>query len=265
MSAPDVLTRITDAVRDRLEREPAAAGLEPAARVAAAGRAAAGRRSLRAALAAAGVRVIAECKRRSPSQGWLRQPFDPVELARAYEAGGAAAISVVTEPEFFAGRPESVAAVRGAVTLPVLQKDFLLVPRQLFEAVLLGADAVLLIARVLPGTRLGEMLALAAELGLETLVEVHDAGELERVLALDAPVVGVNARDLASFGVDLVAAAALARRVPEERIAVIESGVSSPDDVRRLLAAGARRFLVGEHLVRSADPRAALAELLACG
>jgi indole-3-glycerol phosphate synthase len=261
---PDILVRITDAVRDRLAEEPPPAGLEARAREAAGARRRDGRRSLLSALQAPGVRVIAECKRRSPSKGWLRQPFDPVELARSYEGGGAAAISVVTEPQFFAGQPGWVAAVRRAVALPVLQKDFLLAPRQLFEAVLLGADAVLLIARALPGPHLGEMLGAAGELGLETLVEVHDARDLDRVLALPAPVVGVNARDLETFRVDLDVAAALARRVPAGRVAVMESGIAGPGDVGALAAGGLRRFLIGEHLLRSADPRAALAELVAC-
>ncbi|TAM55008.1 MAG: indole-3-glycerol-phosphate synthase [Acidobacteria bacterium] len=261
---PDILVRITDAVRDRLAAEPAPAGLEARAREAAGVRRREGRRSLLAALEAPGVRVIAECKRRSPSKGWLRQPFEPVDLARAYETGGAAAVSVVTEPQFFAGRPEWVAAVRSAVALPVMQKDFLLAPRQLFEAVLLGADAVLLIARALPGPHLGEMLGLAAELGLEALVEAHDARDLDRVLALPARIVGVNARDLGSFRVDLEAAAGLARRVPPGSVAVVESGIAGAGDVRRLAAAGLRRFLVGEHLLRSTDPHAALEELVAC-
>ena len=266
MSAPepDILVRITDAVRDRLANEPSPAGLEARAREAAGARRREGRRSLLSALAAPGVRVIAECKRRSPSKGWLRQPFEPVALARAYEAGGAAAVSVVTEPQFFAGQAAWVAAVRRAVGLPVLQKDFLLAPRQLFEAALLGADAVLLIARALPGPHLGEMLGLAADLGIEALVEVHDGRDLDRVLALPAPLVGVNARDLGSFRVDLEAAAALACRVPSGRIAVMESGIAGPDDARALGAAGLRRFLIGEHLLRAADPRAALAELVAC-
>ncbi len=262
---PDILVQITDAVRDRLAREPEPPRLEARAREAAGVRRRGGRRSLLASLAAPGVRVIAECKRRSPSKGWLRQPFEPVELARAYEAGGAAAISVVTEPQFFAGQAGWVPAVRGEVALPVMQKDFLLTPRQLFEATILGADAVLLIARVLPGVLLSEMLAVGAELGLETLVEAYDDRDLERVLSLRAPIVGINARDLGSFAVDLEGAARLARRVPPDRVVVVESGIGGPDDVRALAVHGLRQFLVGEHLLRSAQPRAALAELVACG
>ena len=264
MSAPDadVLARIVEAVRDRLASEPPPADLERRARAAAEGRRTAGRRSLLAVLAAPGVRVIAECKRRSPSAGWLRTPFDPLELARAYAAGGAAAISVVTEPRFFAGEPAWVAEVRDVASLPVMQKDFLLAPRQLFEAVLLGADAVLLIARILPGEQLAEMLAVADALGLEALVEVHDEADLERVLPLGAAIVGINSRDLRSFGVDLDAAAALAERVPPDRVAVLESGISGVADVHRMLERGLRQFLVGEHLLRSPDPAAALAALV---
>ena len=259
---PDVLARIVDAVRERLAAAPAPAAPRRRAAAAAAGRVSEGRRSLRAALSAPGVRVIAECKRRSPSRGVLREPFDAVALARAYEAAGAAAISVVTEPRFFAGEAAWLPAVRRAVTLPVLQKDFLVAERQLAEAAVLGADAVLLIARILPGGELSAMLRAAAALGLEVLLEVHDRADLERALALPAPVVGINARDLATFAVDLDAAAALAAAVPPDRVAVIESGVGGGVDVRRLGGLGLRRFLVGERLLRAADPGAALRELV---
>ena len=177
---PDILAKITGAVRERLAQHPPSADLEPRARETAAERVGAGGRSLHAALMQPGVRVIAECKRRSPSKGSLREPFEPVELARAYEAGGAAAVSVVTEPEFFAGDTGWIPLLRREVLLPVMQKDFLLSPRQIFEAALLGADAVLLIARILPGSLLSEMLALAGELGLEALIEVHDEDDLEQ-------------------------------------------------------------------------------------
>jgi len=256
------LDRIVAATRARLDAAPQAPGLEKAARLAVAGR---DRRSLRASLGAPGVRVIAECKRRSPSKGWLREPFDPGGLAAAYRQGGAAAVSVVTEKEFFAGDPGWVGEVREASGLPVLRKDFFLAPRQLAEAALGGADAVLLIAGILPGPALAMMLAAAADRGLEALVEVHDEAELERALAVSAPLVGVNARDLRTFAVDLAGAATLAARVPAERVAVVESGISSPADVRTLVARGVRRFLVGEHLLRAADPAAAVAELVACG
>lgn len=259
---PDVLARIIDAVRNRLAREPEPVDLQRRARAAAGARRLGGGRSLRAALTAPGVRVIAECKRRSPSAGVLRQPFDPVALARAYEGGGAAAISVVTEPEFFAGQPGWVAAVRQSVSLPVLQKDFILSQRQLAEAAILGADAVLLIGRALRGGQLAEMLAAAAELELEVLVEVHDRADLERALETSAPLVGINARDLATFRVDLAQAAALAALVPPERVVVLESGIGGAEDVQRLGRSGLRQFLVGERLLRAADPGAAVRELV---
>lgn len=261
----DILVRITDAARDRLAAEPSAPGLERRAWEAAGIRRRSGTRSLLAALTAPGVRVIAECKRRSPSAGALRSRFEPVELATSYEAGGAAAISVVTEPQFFSGQPGWLPLVRTAVSLPVLQKDFLISSRQLLEAVLLGADAVLLIAKILPGGLLGEMLAVAKELGLEVLLEVHDRHDLDRALALPARMIGVNSRDLRTFAVDLDAAAALAAAVGEGRVAVLESGVSGPADVTSCLGRGLRQFLVGEHLLRAEDPKAALAELVACG
>ncbi len=260
----DILYRITESVKDRLAREPAPAGLELRAREAAGVRRRGGRRSLREALTTHGVRVIAECKRRSPSAGVLRQAFDAVELARAYEGGGAAAVSVVTEPEFFGGQAGWVASVRAAVALPVLHKDFFLTPRQLFESAVLGADAVLLIARALPGVELAGMVAVAQELGLEVLLEVHDEADLQRAASVDVPLVGINSRNLVSFEVDLEAATALAERVPPDRVVVMESGIAGPADVRRFAAKGLRQFLVGGHLLRAADPGAAVKELVEC-
>jgi indole-3-glycerol phosphate synthase len=258
----DILARIAGAVRERLAQQPPATDLAVQARAAAAERRRSGTRSLREALTAPGVRVIAECKRRSPSKGWLNEPFDPIRLARDYQAGGAAALSVVTEPEFFAGEVEWIPLLRREVTVPVMQKDFLLEPRQLFEAAVLGADAVLLIVRLLPGSLLGEMLAVATDLGLETLVEVHDTGDLERVLDVPAPLVGINARDLCSFRVNLAGATRLASKMPEDRVTVLESGIGGPAALATLTGRGFRLFLIGEHLVRATDPRAALAELL---
>ena len=259
---PDVLARIIDAVWDRLAREPEPVGLQRRAREAAGVRRRGGGRSLHAALTAPGVRVIAECKRRSPSAGLLRQPFDPVALARAYEAGGAAAISVVTEAQFFAGQPGWVPAVRQNVSLPVLQKDFFLSQRQLAEAAILGADAVLLIVRALRGGQLAEMLAAAAELELETLVEIHDRADLERALEIPIRLIGINARDLATFRVDLEHAAALAALVPADRVVVLESGIGGAEDVQRLGRSGLRQFLIGERLLRAADPGAAVREMV---
>jgi len=178
--------------------------------------------------------------------------------------GGASAISVVTEPQFFAGQVGWVRVVRDAVSVPVLQKDFLIAPRQLFEAAIVGADAVLLIARVLPGGLLPEMLAVAAELELEVLLEAHDEDDLGRAIDLGVPLIGINARDLTSFRVDLNGAARLAALVPPDRVVVIESGIGGCADVCALQARGLRHFLVGEHLLRSEDPERALRELITC-
>ncbi len=261
----DILGRILDSVQQRLADEPEPAGLVERAREAVGVRRRGGRRSLREALTAPGVRVIAECKRRSPSAGVLREGFDPLSLATAYERHGAAAVSVVTEPQFFSGQPGWIPLVRKAVGIPVLQKDFLVAPRQLYEAVLLGADAVLLIVRALPGGMLPEMVAVADELGLEALVEVHDRADLERALDSPAPVLGINARNLETFAIDLDAAAALAAGVPPDRVVVVESGIAGAADVTRLLGSGLRQFLVGGHLLSADDPGAALQELVACG
>ncbi len=262
--AADILERIAASVRQRLALTPPPPDLAERAREAAWARRSAGHRSLAAALTAPGVRVIAECKRRSPSAGWLRADFDPVVLASSYERAGAAAISVVTEGEYFAGEVAWLARVRSAVGLPVLQKDFILSSRQLQEAVLAGADAVLLIARLLPAGLLGELVAVAQELGLEVLVEVHEAAELERVTALPVRCVGVNARDLRTFRVDLDEALGVASQVPGHCLAVIESGIDGCAAMVPFLARGYRQFLVGEHLLRAVDPEAALARLVAC-
>lgn len=260
----DVLTRIADAVRERLEREPPPPGLERRAVEAAGARRRGASRSLLAALQPPGVHIIAECKHRSPSAGVLRTPFDPLSLARAYQAGGAAAISVVTEPEFFGGQPAWVGLVRQQVSVPVLQKDFFISHRQLQEAVALGADAVLLIVRILPDNLLREMAVAAGELGLEYVLEIHNLKDLERALTIPGPIVGVNARDLRTLEVNLDAAAALALRVPDDRLPLVESGIGGPADVRALRARGLTRFLIGEYLVVSADPETAVAELTTC-
>lgn len=216
----------------------------------------------RAASGPCGIAAIAEIKRRSPSKGPLCQALDPAALAREYAAGGAAALSVLTDAEFFGGSDEDLRAARGATQLPALRKDFTLDAYQLHESRALGADAVLLIARILEDRRLSELLALASELGLGALVEVHDERELDRAVALDARIIGVNSRDLDTFEVDLPAALRLGRRIPPSCLAVAESGIHTPGDVQRVREAGFHAMLVGEALLRSADPRARLAELL---
>ena len=204
--------------------------------------------------------VIAEYKRSSPSAGAIAEP-DVAGQARAYEEGGAAAISVLTEPTRFDGALADLRAVRLAVDLPVLRKDFLVHPAQVIESRAAGADAVLLIAAALSELELKAMLAVANDLGLDALVETHSAGDLAKALATDAPVVGVNARDLETLEVDVERALAMLPDVPSDRVAVLESGVWTREDVERAIDAGARGVLVGEALMRSPDPGATIRSL----
>ena len=204
--------------------------------------------------------LIAEYKRSSPSAGAIAEP-DLAGQARAYEEGGAAAVSVLTEPTRFDGALADVRAVRLAVDLPVLRKDFLVHPAQVIESRAAGADAVLLIAAALSELELKAMLAIANDLGLDALVETHSADDLAKALATDAPVVGVNARDLETLEVDVERALAMLPDVPSDRVAVLESGVSTREDVERAIEAGARGVLVGEALMRSPDPAATIRSL----
>jgi indole-3-glycerol phosphate synthase len=204
--------------------------------------------------------VIAEYKRSSPSAGVIAEP-DVAGQARAYEEGGAAAISVLTEPTRFDGALADLRAVRLAVDLPVLRKDFLVHPAQVIESRAAGADAVLLIAAALSELELKAMLAVANDLGLDALVETHSVDDLAKALATEAPVVGVNARDLETLEVDVERALAMLPDVPSDRVAVLESGVSTRQDVERAIGAGARGVLVGEALMRSPDPGATIRSL----
>jgi indole-3-glycerol phosphate synthase len=205
--------------------------------------------------------IVAELKRRSPSRGEIRPDFDPVRCARAYAEAGAAALSVLTDERFFGGRLEFLAAVRGAVPLPLLRKDFLVDAYQVDEARVHGADAVLLIAAALAAAELASLLARARALGLDALVEVHDERELDTALAAGADLVGVNNRDLRTFVTDLAVTERLAPRVPAPVLLVAESGIAGPADVARLARAGARAFLVGESLMREPEPGRALRRL----
>jgi indole-3-glycerol phosphate synthase len=209
------------------------------------------------------VGVIAEVKRRSPSAGAIHTDLDPVAHARAYAAGGAVAISVLTEPDHFGGSLEDLQRVAAAVPVPVLCKDFILDELQLLAARAAGASAVLLIARIVTGTRLRALIAAASRLELGVLVEVHSVDELDGAMAAGAAVVGVNNRDLDSFEVDLASGERVLRAVPRHLVAVAESGIQSRTDVERLAAAGADLVLVGTALVRLADPRTAVHAL--CG
>ena len=207
------------------------------------------------------IRIIAEVKHRSPSAGVLIDPYDPAAIARRYAAAGADAISCLTDGDFFGGALDHLRLVRAAVDLPVLRKDFLIAPVQLYEARAAGADAVLLIAEALAPKALADLAALAADLGMDVLAEAHSAAALEAALACGAPLIGINNRDLATFQVDLATTERLAPQVRAAgRTLVAESGIAGADDVRRLLAAGVDAILVGESLLRSGDIPAKLAE-----
>jgi indole-3-glycerol phosphate synthase len=208
-------------------------------------------------------RIIAECKRRSPSKGILRQSYEPARHARAYADAGAAAISVLTEPTFFDGHPDHLRDVRAAVETPLLRKDFIVSEYQLLEAAVLGADAVLLIVGALEQDDLKRLLNAAAGLGLAALVEAHDRQEMDRAVDAGAKVIGVNSRNLRTLAVDPDILDAVGAALPPDVIAVAESGIRTPEDLSRLAAAGYDAFLVGERLIAQPDPGAALREL--CG
>lgn len=260
--ADSVLDRIVADVRHRLEATPEQPWLAAAAKAAADTRRRLGLRSLRDSLSAPGPVVIAECKKASPSAGVIRSDFDPVFLANAYEGAGAAAISVVTEPDHFQGDSQWLAVVRRAVKLPVLRKDFVVSPRQLLETAVFGADAVLLISRLLDSELLEELLAIASDLDLEVLLEVFADEDPDQAVKSGADIIGVNARDLTTFEMRLDRVEALAADLPGDRIRVAESGIHDTADVARLHRAGYDAFLVGEHLVKAEDPARALRALL---
>jgi indole-3-glycerol phosphate synthase len=224
-------------------------------------------RSLRDALRArpggGGLRIIAEVKKASPSRGVLREAFDPVAIARAYEAAGAAAVSVITDERHFQGRPEFLQAIRAEVGLPLLRKDFIVDPYQVWESRALGADAALLILAAIPeDARISALARQAAELGMDVLWEVHDLADLERVIPLEPALIGINNRDLRTFEVSLETTRNLLPRVPTGALVVSESGFFTRDDIVAMAARGVDAFLIGEGLIRAPDPGAALAGLI---
>lgn len=207
--------------------------------------------------------VIAEVKKASPSKGLIRADFNPAQIARSYEAGGAACLSVLTDVDFFQGSNLYLGEARSACSLPVLRKDFTIDPYQVYEARVIGADCILLIVAALEDGPLVEMANLAMELGMDVLVEVHDIDELERALQTDCELIGVNNRNLRSFEVSLDTTLSLREAVPPDRILVTESGIATRGDVARMREAGVETFLVGESFMREAEPGAALQRLFA--
>ena len=208
------------------------------------------------------VRIIAEVKKASPSKGVLKQGLDPAQLAASYTAAGACAISVVTEEDFFQGDLGWIAKIRSASALPVLRKDFVWQPFQVYETRAAGASAILLIVAMLQPGELKELVALAQQLKLDPLVEVHDEAELGEALEAGAPIIGVNNRDLKTFDVTLQTSLRLARLIPDDRLFVVESGIHTRKDIDLLLDAGADAFLIGEYFLTAPDPAVAIRGLL---
>ena len=208
------------------------------------------------------IRLLAEVKKASPSKGLIRADFDPVWIAKAYEDAGASAVSVLTDEKYFQGHADYLKAVRAAVGVPVLRKDFIIDPYQIYEARAWSADAILLIVAALSPERVFEYMSLAFDLGMASLVEVHTWKELDIALAIGARIIGVNNRNLQTFEVSLDTSIDLAARIPPDRVMVSESGIFTRAEVVRLMDAGVDAILVGESLVREADPRARVKELL---
>ncbi|MBZ5578660.1 MAG: indole-3-glycerol phosphate synthase TrpC [Acidobacteriia bacterium] len=255
---PDILARIVAKKREDLAKGTGLSGeWEPQA-----DRQRANRRNFRAALSARTPAIIAEVKKASPSKGVLAADFDPVRTASAYQRGGAAALSVLTDKEFFQGSLADLEAARAAVTVPVLRKDFTIAPEHVVEAAAHGADAILLIAAILTEREIRDFREAAARFQMAALVEVHNRRELDAAVAAGSEIIGVNNRDLTTFEVSLDTSLRLAESIPDGVVRVSESGIRDAEDVSTLRAAGFTAFLVGEHLMKSGDPAAALRKLV---
>ena len=252
---PDVLTRILASKRREVEESRRQVPLDEIERRAAKASSPRGfERALRAKVSQGKPAVIAEIKRASPSKGLIREDFDPVRIARSYEAHGAACLSVLTDREFFGGSPADLVAARGACGLPVLRKDFIIDAYQVHEARSWGADCILLIVDAVPDEQLLALESVARGLGMDVLVECHDGAQLQRALSLKTPLVGVNNRDLRTFETRLETTLALLERIPPERLLVTESGIATPADVARLKEAKVSAYLVGSAFMSAEDP-----------
>ena len=260
----DVLKKICDIKRAAVAKRKQRTSLADVERAA---RAAAPPRGFAAALSAKTAKgeyaLIAEIKKASPSAGVIRADFDPAPLARAYQAAGAACLSVLTEEDHFQGDDAHLQSARAAVSLPVIRKDFMLEPYQVVEARAIGGDCILLIMAALSDSQARELEICAMENELDVLIEVHDEPEMERALKLKSPLIGVNNRNLKTLATDLATTERLAKMLPKDRVLVAESGLKTPADLARMARAGAQRFLIGESLMREKDVEAATRKLLA--
>jgi indole-3-glycerol phosphate synthase len=264
----DILNKILAVKREEIgaaqkQRSLASLRAEAESQAGAAGNVRGFEAALRARIGAGQAGVIAEVKKASPSKGVLRADFRPADIADSYARHGAACLSVLTDVQFFQGAPQYLQAARAACALPVLRKDFMVDPYQVYEARVWGADCILLIVAALDPVLMGELEAQALELGMDVLVEVHDGAELDAALRLRTPLLGINNRNLRTFETSLDATLSLLPGMPADRLVVTESGILAPADVARMRAAGVNAFLVGEAFMRAADPGAELARLFA--